>query len=87
MLFSSNNERATTVSLAGTQAYSDTDNIIWDHKEQVEQELVTEHIRKVLTDFHILEIKETGPITSKAGQLVHIKTQLDFIEWHQFNYQ
>ncbi|MBI9067747.1 MAG: isochorismate synthase [Salinivirgaceae bacterium] len=78
LLLSSNNGSATTVSLAGTQPYNDLDKITWDRKEKVEQELVTEHIRTVLSEFDINEIKETGPETAKAGQLVHIKTQIDF---------
>lgn len=79
LLFSTNNGTATTVSLAGTQPLQKNIHAItWDNKEQVEQELVTEHIRSVLSDFNITETKETGPETSKAGQLVHIKTQIEF---------
>lgn len=78
LLLSSNNGSATTVSLAGTQPYTKSNEIVWNRKEKVEQELVTEHIRSVLTDFDITDIKETGPETAKAGDLAHIKTQLDF---------
>ncbi len=78
MLFSSNNGSATTVSLAGTQPFKAIDKVVWDHKEQVEQELVTEHIRSVISEFGITGVHETGPETAKAGQLVHIKTQIDF---------
>ena len=39
---------------------------------------MTEHIRSVLSEFYINNIKEIGPETAKAGQLVHIKTQLEF---------
>ncbi len=78
LLLAGNNGTASTVSLAGTQPYKDINEVTWDHKEQVEQELVTEHIRRVLTDFNINEITEIGPETAKAGQLVHIKTRLDF---------
>lgn len=76
ILFSTNNGTATTVSLAGTQTYSD--NIIWDKKEATEQELVTKHIRNVLYEFGIHDYNEIGPDTSKAGKLAHIKTQIDF---------
>jgi len=78
LLLSGNNGSATTVSLAGTQVYKTLDNVEWDHKEQVEQELVTEHIRTVLSEFDITEVQEFGPETAKAGQLVHIKTRIEF---------
>lgn len=78
LLFASNHGSASTVSLAGTQVFQSLDGVAWDHKEKVEQELVTEHIRSVLSEFYINNIKEIGPETAKAGQLVHIKTQLEF---------
>jgi len=78
LLFSTHNGNATTVSLAGTQPFKDLRKVIWDHKEQIEQELVTEHIRSVLDEFEITDSKEIGPVSAKAGQLVHIKTQIEF---------
>lgn len=82
LLLQSNNGKASTVSLAGTQAFTDNKEILWDRKEQVEQELVTEHIRNVLATFNINNFTETGPETAKAGQLAHLKTQLDFSKNH-----
>jgi len=79
LLFSTENGTATTVSLAGTQLYKGHEELTeWDHKELIEQELVTEHIRKVLTDFGLSDYKESGPETAKAGGVVHLKTLLEF---------
>lgn len=78
LLFSTNEINAKTVSLAGTQPLTDFESIVWEEKEIEEQELVTEHIRNVLQSFQIAEIKETGPETAKAGDMVHIKTLLEF---------
>lgn len=76
VLFSTNNGTATTVSLAGTQPF--TEPIEWDRKEIIEQELVTKHIRNVMYEFGIHDYKELGPETAKAGKLAHIKTQIEF---------
>jgi len=78
LLFSTINGRANTVSLAGTQKYTPDTPVVWDHKEQIEQELVTEHIRNVLSEFKLTNVVETGPETATAGQIVHIKTQIEF---------
>lgn len=76
LLFATNNGTASTVSLAGTQQFSD--DIEWNRKEQIEQELVTKHIRNVLYQFGIYDYNEKGPETAKAGSLAHIKTVIDF---------
>ncbi len=78
LLFSSNNRYATTVSLAGTQLRKTESDVLWDHKERVEQELVTEHIRNVLKQFQIAPVSEFGPETAIAGNVVHLKTILEF---------
>lgn len=78
ILLSTENGTASTVSLAGTKPYKTLSEINWNHKEQVEQKLVTEHIRNVMSDFKIYGAHEIGPETAKAGQLVHIKTIIEF---------
>jgi isochorismate synthase len=78
LLFATQNGSASTVSLAGTQPLKAMDEIVWDHKEVIEQELVTEHIRSVLNHFDIVNYKEIGPETAIAGNIVHIKTILEF---------
>ncbi|MGD9992608.1 MAG: chorismate-binding protein [Salinivirgaceae bacterium] len=78
LLFSTQNGSATTVSLAGTQPLRNTNEVVWDQKEAREQELVTEHIRSVLSSFQINDFSEQGPETAVAGNMVHLKTVLEF---------
>ncbi len=78
LLFSTHNGNGETVSLAGTQPLKPMHEIMWDHKEVIEQELVTGHIREVLSQFNITTHTEKGPETSIAGNIVHIKTILEF---------
>ena len=78
ILLSTNNGTATTVSLAGTKPFDTLGNVKWNHKEKIEQKLVTEHIRNVLSQFQIYGVDEKGPDTAKAGQLVHIKKIIEF---------
>jgi isochorismate synthase len=78
LLFSTHNGKASTVSLAGTQPLKPINDVTWDHKEMIEQELVTEHIRSVLNVFNISNIEELGPETLIAGNILHLKTILEF---------
>ncbi len=72
LLFKNEANTGTTVSLAGTQRYRD--DLHWGKKEQVEQELVTEHIRSVLQNFDVKHFEELGPDTIKTGDIAHLKT-------------
>lgn len=69
-----------TVSLAGTRPYreSDLDLRRWNHKELLEQEYVTLHIEKILAAFHIENYKKTGPYVTRAGNLLHLRTDFSF---------
>jgi len=60
-----------TVSLAGTQLFSDT--ISWQSKEIEEQGLVTEYIQEIVGKFsENMQVSE--PQTVQAGHLAHLKT-------------
>lgn len=60
-----------TVSLAGTQLFSDT--ISWQSKEIEEQALVTEYIQEIVGKFsENMQVSE--PQTVQAGHLAHLKT-------------
>ena len=64
-----------TVSLAGTQPYINTLDVIWGAKELEEQQIVTNYIEsslKPLTD--TLSIAKTETI--KAGNLLHLSTKI-----------
>ena len=64
-----------TMSLAGTQVYNDTDNVIWKTKELEEQQLVTDFIKNQVKDISTdLEIDKTE--TVRAGNLLHLRTKV-----------
>ncbi|MDD4777760.1 MAG: isochorismate synthase [Fermentimonas sp.] len=65
-----------TVALAGTQ-YHKKEKISWDDKNLREQHLVTSYLLKQLSSFDISP-EINGPYTTKAANLVHLKTDLDF---------
>lgn len=63
-----------TVALAGTQLYKEG-KITWESKEQEEQRFVTEFILDSLRPF-IYNENVTDPYTFRAGNIVHIKTDI-----------
>lgn len=70
-----------TVALAGTMAAAKDgaphDTICWSEKNRKEQKIVADYIRERLRPFaHVIE--EEGPYTSRAGQLLHLKTEFHF---------
>ncbi len=62
-----------TVSLAGTQLFSES--IVWESKEKQEQQFVTDFIVASLKEF-CNEISVSEPYTYKAGTIAHIKTDI-----------
>lgn len=62
-----------TVALAGTQVFSSA--ITWQEKEIVEQQLVTDYI-KSRTENLVENIKISESYTHKAGNLVHLKSDI-----------
>jgi len=64
-----------TMSLAGTQVYKNTENVVWKSKELNEQQLVTNFIENQLSAISSnLKIDKTE--TLKAGSLLHLKTKV-----------
>ena len=62
-----------TVALAGTQVFSE--NVIWQEKEIVEQQLVTDYIKSRTENLvEVLHISDS--YTQKAGNLVHLKSDI-----------
>ncbi|MEM9052403.1 MAG: chorismate-binding protein, partial [Bacteroidota bacterium] len=82
LLISGENSTYQTVSLAGTQPKSETHDYKWNEKELEEQELVSEHIRKVLTGVEASNISESPTQTIEAGQVAHLKTDFSFNYTH-----
>lgn len=69
-----------TVALAGTMRADeelDRPTLTWDEKNRREQALVADYIRQQLKPCADV-IEEEGPYTSRAGNLLHLKTEFHF---------
>lgn len=64
-----------TVALAGTQVYKEGEQTIWENKEKEEQLFVTDYIVTSLQEY-ANDIRTTAPYTFRAGNIVHIKTDI-----------
>ena len=69
------NNRLTTISLAGTQAITDNDDPNWSQKEHIEQEMVTDYITHALKD-QVSQLKKSKVQSVKAGNLWHLRTKI-----------
>lgn len=67
--------RFSTVALAGTQKFEGSENVTWAEKEKTEQQFVTDFISESLKN-NTSELKISDPYTAKAGNLLHIKTDI-----------
>lgn len=67
--------RFKTMALAGTQKFVGSLEVNWGDKEQEEQQFVTDAILDNLKEY-VSNIKTTGPYTSKAGNLLHLRTDI-----------
>jgi len=65
-----------TMSLAGTQAFEGTFDVNWKKKEVEEQQIVTDSILENLQNKVSGTINKSEPYTSKAGSLLHLKTDI-----------
>ena len=77
ILVSGSGNHYRTMALAGTMSVPETmpvKNIVWSDKNRKEQEIVADYIRESITPYARI-IEEEGPYTSRAGQLVHLKTE------------
>ena len=75
ILLRTENNRMTTMSLAGTQAYVKNENPIWGQKELEEQRIVTEYIANALKG-QVTKIEVSEVETVRAGNLWHLRTKL-----------
>ena len=64
-----------TVALAGTQLATNSKNIIWQDKEKIEQQMVTDFIVDNLTNL-VKEVTISSSFSVKAGNLWHIKSDI-----------
>ena len=67
--------RFKTMALAGTQKFAGSVEVNWGEKEQEEQQFVTVAILESLNNLGS-SLKTTGPYTSKAGNLLHLRTDI-----------
>lgn len=68
-----------TYSLAGTKANNKENlNKAWGIKEMEEQAIVTKYITKELAKVTGQPLKITGPETTEAGNLLHLRTTISF---------
>ena len=67
------NENFATVSLAGTQKYENSTDVVWQEKEIEEQRIVTDFIVQNLKNANT-EIEVSEPKTVQAGNLIHLKS-------------
>lgn len=70
-----NNRKFETVSLAGTQIFHENE-IRWTNKEIEEQAIVTEFIQQSVAPLS-KNLQVSEPFTVQAGNLAHIKTQIN----------
>ncbi|MFT3793261.1 isochorismate synthase [Flavobacterium sp.] len=64
-----------TIALAGTQKFEGDENVHWENKEQEEQRFVTDFILENLENV-TSDIAFSNPYTYRAGNLLHIKTDI-----------
>jgi len=64
-----------TMALAGTQKDNGVTEIVWEKKEQEEQQYVTDYIVEKLQEV-ALEVSVTKPYSVKAGNIWHLKTDI-----------
>jgi isochorismate synthase len=75
-LVQSNDNEFETIALAGTQKDQGTTDVIWQTKEQEEQQFVTDYIVDKLHD-KVYDLKVSAPYSIKAGMIWHIKSHIN----------
>ncbi len=76
-----------TVSVAGTQKFSNDSELseaAWNQKEIEEQAMVNRYIIEQFKTIRLREFEETGPRSIRAGNIIHLKTEytVDLNEVH-----
>ncbi len=68
-----------TISLAGTQAFSNNDQTVtWQEKELEEQQIVTDYIESILKKFEIEDYRKEKVQNLHAGNAIHLATKFSF---------
>ena len=78
ILLSGSKTHYRTVALAGTVPLPQSEaDFQWSEKNKREQSIVADYVRRTLQPFASV-IEEEGPYSSRAGQLLHLKTHFHF---------
>lgn len=77
-LLNARKKRFYTMALAGTQKFKKTTDVVWEKKEMEEQQFVTDFIIDNLKEL-TTEVSVSSPYTLRAGNLLHIKTDIEGI--------
>jgi isochorismate synthase len=75
-----NQNKFKTIALAGTQPYTEKENlrsVAWTQKEIEEQALVCRYIINCFKKIRLREYEEHGPRTVTAGNVMHLKTEYE----------
>ncbi len=75
-LLKAKNNKFYTMALAGTQVIKGSAEVVWEKKEIEEQHFVSNYILNNLKG-KTSEVTVSSPYTVKAGNLVHIKTDIE----------
>lgn len=67
--------RFNTMALAGTQLFNGTTEVEWGNKEKEEQQIVTDAVLESIED-SCSNVKLNGPYTTRAGNLLHLRTDI-----------
>lgn len=76
VLVTNNGDNCRTMALAGTMPYAEGVQE-WSQKNRDEQNVVERYIDSIITPFSRSVVKD-GPATSRAGNLVHLRTEFHF---------
>jgi isochorismate synthase len=74
-LLQANQNKFSTMALAGTQSFQGNDVVFWQNKEREEQEFVTDFILDNLKKI-ASEVVVSSPYTTRAGNVLHLKTDI-----------
>lgn len=77
-LLKANKNKFFTTALAGTQPFRGSSDVVWETKEKEEQQFVTDFILENLKNL-ASEVTVSSPYSLKAGNLLHIKTEIEGI--------
>jgi isochorismate synthase len=75
LLFKTEGNQLTTISLAGTQPYKSSEKVNWTNKEIEEQQIVTDYITHQIEPYS-KHINVSEVETVRAGNLLHLKSRI-----------